>query len=72
MLKLALDSEVALEIMLSQKIAALFTLLVFVLQGVIGRPSIPDTIGAAGEELAEDFGEPPNSFLLAKLRLFGA
>ena len=59
--------KVALEIMLSQKFAALFALMVFASQGVIGRPSIPNTIGAAGEEVAEDFGEPVSAFVTTEL-----
>ena len=43
--------KVALEIMLSQKIAALFALMVFASQGVMGRPS-PDIVGGlVGSEL---------------------
>ena len=45
--------KVALEIMLSQKFAALVALIVFASQGVIGRPQIH----AIGEQLTEDSGE---------------
>ena len=50
--------KVALEIMLSQKFAALVALIVFASQGVIGRPQ---TLHAIDEQLAEDSGNVVSS-----------
>ena len=40
--------KVVLQMMLSRKNAALFALMVFALQGVIGRPAAPDNGGGMG------------------------